>query len=164
MSSSARVGVGDGLVTCSSINFGRPGTLLGRSVGLWASASGGAAQSAYMFIGAASGDARLASRVTSRVKQARGAAKGAGRKTSIVARVSMMPIVSRVAMMLGGMPDEMGGHDHVFYVDTEPWRRCRDTRRRRRSGSDAELVRTMLTRISKASRMSTTPKGAGWKV
>ena len=90
--------------------------------------------------------------------------KGARWKTSIVARVSMMSMASRVSIMLEGMPDEMDGHDHVFYVDLEPWRRCRDTRYRRSSGSDAEVVRTMLTQISKASRMSTTPKGAGWKV
>ena len=32
MSSSARVGVGEGVVACSSINFGRPGALLGSSV------------------------------------------------------------------------------------------------------------------------------------
>ena len=32
MSSSARVGVGEGLMACSSINFGRPGALLGSSV------------------------------------------------------------------------------------------------------------------------------------
>jgi len=32
MFSSARVGVGEGLVACSSINFGRPGALLGSSV------------------------------------------------------------------------------------------------------------------------------------
>jgi len=32
MCSSARVGVGEGLVACSSINFGRPGALLGSSV------------------------------------------------------------------------------------------------------------------------------------
>ena len=32
MSSSARVGVGEGLVACSSINFGQPGALLGSSV------------------------------------------------------------------------------------------------------------------------------------
>jgi len=86
---------------------------------------------------------------------------GAGWKTSMVARVSVMPMVSRVSIMLEGMPDEMDGHDHVFYVDPEPWRRCRDTRCRRSSGSDAEVVRTMLTRIPKASRMSTTPKGVG---
>jgi len=58
----------------------------------------------------------------------------------------------------------MGGYDHVLYVDPEQWHRCRETRRRRSSGSDAEVVRTMLTRISKASRVSTTPKGAGWRV
>ena len=81
--------------------------------------------------------------------------KGAGWKT---------PMLSRVSIMLEGMPDEVGGHDHAFYVDVEPWRQCRDTRRRRSSGSDAEVVKTMLTRISKASRMSTTPKGAGWEV
>jgi len=32
ITSSARVGVGEGLVACSSINFGRPGALLGSSV------------------------------------------------------------------------------------------------------------------------------------
>jgi len=90
--------------------------------------------------------------------------KGVGWKTSMLARMSRMPMVSRVSIMLEGKPDEMDGHDHVFYVDPEPWRRCRDARRRWSSGSDAEVVRTMLTRISKASRMSTTPKGAGCKV
>ena len=54
MCSSARVGVGEGAGACSSINFGRPGALLGSSVafwlGLWVSASGGAAQSAFMSI------------------------------------------------------------------------------------------------------------------
>ena len=90
--------------------------------------------------------------------------KGAGWKTSMVARMSTMPVVPRVSMMLEGMPDEIGGHDYAFYVDPEPWRRCRDTRRRRSSGFDAEVVKTMLTRISKALRMSTTPKGAGWEV
>jgi len=52
-SSSARVGVGEGLVACSSINFGRSGTtgqLSGIWLGLWGSASGGAAQSATMLI------------------------------------------------------------------------------------------------------------------
>jgi len=82
----------------------------------------------------------------------------------MVARVSMMPMMPRVSIMLEEMPDELGGHDHVFHVDPEPWHRCRDTRRRRSSGSDAEVVNTMLTRISKTSRMSTTPKGTGWKV
>ena len=32
MCSSARVGVSEGLVACGSINFGRPGALLGSSV------------------------------------------------------------------------------------------------------------------------------------
>jgi len=50
--SSVRVGVGEGAEACSSINSGRPGALLGSSVtfGLWVSASGGAAQSASVFI------------------------------------------------------------------------------------------------------------------
>jgi len=78
--------------------------------------------------------------------------------------VSIMSMVSRLSVMLEGMPGEMGGHDHVFYVDPEPWRRRRDTRRRKTSGSDAKVLRTMLTRISEASGISTTPKGAGWKV
>ena len=90
--------------------------------------------------------------------------KGAGWKTSIVARVSVMSMVSWVSRMFEGVLDEKGGHDHVFYVDPEPWRRCRGTRRRRSRGSDAEIVREILTRISKAPRMSTTPKGEGWKV
>jgi len=85
-------------------------------------------------------------------------------KTSMVARVSMMSMVPRVYIMPEGIPDEMDGHDHGFYVDPVPLRRCRDARCRRSSGSDAEVVRAMLTRISKASRMSMTPKGAGWKV
>ena len=63
-----------------------------------------------------------------------------------------------------GMPGGMDGHDHVFYVDPEPWSRCRGTRCRRRRGSNAEVVKAMLTQISKGPRMSTTPKGAGWKV
>jgi len=53
MSSSARVGVGEGLVACSSINFGRSGAtgqLSGIWLGLWGSASGVAAQSASMLI------------------------------------------------------------------------------------------------------------------
>ena len=54
--------------------------------------------------------------------------KGAGWKTSMVAQVSMMSVVSRASIILKGMPGEMGGHDHVFYVDPEPWRRCRDAR------------------------------------
>jgi len=90
--------------------------------------------------------------------------KGAGWKTPMVTRVSVMSMVPRVSIMPEGMPGEMDSHDPVFYVDLVPLRRCRDTRRRRGKGSDAEVVRTMLTRISKASRMSTTPRGAGWKV
>ena len=56
MCSSARAGVGEGAVACSSIDFGRPGALLttGLPSGIWlglkASASGGAAQSASVFI------------------------------------------------------------------------------------------------------------------
>jgi len=57
MSSSARVGVGEGLVACSSESLstsgvlGATGKLSGIWVGLWGSASGGAAQiSASMFI------------------------------------------------------------------------------------------------------------------
>ena len=48
--------------------------------------------------------------------------KGAGWKTSIVARVSVMSMVSWVSRMFEGVLDEKGGHDHVFYVDPEPWR------------------------------------------
>ena len=70
--------------------------------------------------------------------------KGAGWKISMVTRVSVMSMVSRLSIILEGMPDEMGGHDH-FFVDPEPWRRWRNTRRRRSSDSDA--VRTILTRI-----------------
>ena len=53
ISSSAHVGVGEGLVACGSINFGRSGAtgqLSGIWLGLWGSASGGAAQSASMMI------------------------------------------------------------------------------------------------------------------
>jgi len=56
MCSLARIGVGEGAVACSSIDFGRPGALLTSGqpsdiwLGLWGSASWGAAQSASMFI------------------------------------------------------------------------------------------------------------------
>ena len=54
--SSARVGVGEGAGACSSTNSGPPrallatGQLSGIRLGLWVSASGGAAQSASIFI------------------------------------------------------------------------------------------------------------------
>ena len=54
MSSSARVGVGEGAEACSSINSGRHGCatrqLSGIWLGMWVGASGGAAQSASIFI------------------------------------------------------------------------------------------------------------------
>ena len=64
--------------------------------------------------------------------------KGAGWKTSMVAWVSMMSMVPPVSIMLEGMPGEMGGHDHVVFVDPVPWRRYRDTRR---EGAVAQMPR-----------------------
>ena len=46
--------------------------------------------------------------------------KGAGWKTPMVARVSVMSMVPRVSIMLEGMPGEMDSHDPVFYVDLVP--------------------------------------------
>ena len=54
MCSTARVGVGEGAEACSSTNSGRPGGATGQLsgiwLGLWVSASGGAAQSASVFM------------------------------------------------------------------------------------------------------------------
>jgi hypothetical protein len=54
MCSSARVGVGEGAEASSSTNSGRPGRATGQLsgiwLGLWEGASGGAAQSASIFI------------------------------------------------------------------------------------------------------------------
>ena len=42
--------------------------------------------------------------------------KGAGWKTSMVPRVSMISMVSRVSMMLEGVSDEMVGRDLRFFL------------------------------------------------
>ena len=42
--------------------------------------------------------------------------KGAGWKTPMLPRVSIMPVVSRVSMVSEGMPDEMGGRDRSSVV------------------------------------------------
>ena len=42
--------------------------------------------------------------------------KGAGWKISMVTRVSVMSMVSRLSIILEGMPDEMGGHDHFLSI------------------------------------------------